>query len=611
MSVAETENIKILERTRQETARKLDIDLTEPRQEGRIKALFALYKKYTNQMSICGFIYCEIIDQCNKLIDIYGQKKKKLNEIKEMKDNAFLLRTRLKSINYQFGEVIKDLEEKIEFNKELLIAYENKYVNNHNITSKHRTKLKELEDVCWKNWLRAIEVNSELRNTIIGFENRKALLALSKAYVDYCIFVDIHMKDCFELVKDLKKDGIIEYYEILRRYDLPDKKKLNFQLFLQKKIESKLSDAMELKTLFGSYLDLNYGQLDSAVSDLREQFLRDKKEILAVVNYYKRFLLQKQVLFTEEAEKLVLYLKKRYLEKIDFLCSRFQMYNAEVLATNKEISGEDLIFLKKVFTEEFDKHLNKLKIEYSKKFLPLLDNFFHAEEIVGSEHALDPDKLEEKMKELKYLKNLNLDVLVQKFEAEKKKIETLLDKNIDLISDVNKLNVHQFNEVLSRLKKDCELICCEILNLNNRYWVKANAEFNCEARRIFIKLRHKYSPWIKSWRKNSKPWMHEYLVLNMNHEVLKAVGEILEGYSPESDLYLKASKALLQYSEISRKIHKERDDMEAKQLLMLNRIPTPEFDELLSESNRKLDELKRHYENYWSDYNRFYNSLIS
>ncbi|OAL10349.1 hypothetical protein A6V39_02840 [Candidatus Mycoplasma haematobovis] len=600
---------ELLLKVRKDIARKLNINLKEPQQQERINALFKLYKKYSDQISVCGSIYYEIMECCEKLIGIYLEKQKKIDLIMDEKIDTPLKKIKLSNVNFQFKEIIKDLESKISFNRQLLNAYESKYINNVNIRADHRIRLKELEDICWDNWLKALSVNRELRNTIIGFENRKALLALSKAYIDYYIFVELHMKECFEVVKSLKKQGIVEYYEILRRYELPEDKKVDFKLFLQKKIESKLADAVELKTLFGSYLSANYKNLESAVSDVRSQFNKDQKEIISIINHYKKFLLQKQVIFTNEAEKLVLYLKKRYSEKIDLLCSRFHMHNSEAQLANKSFAIEDLELLKKVFSEEFDIQLNGLKVEYTQQLAPMLDNFWHVEEMISKNYALDRSLLEEKLSEVKQLKNVNLDILIKKFNEEKQQIQDVFDRKMDLVANVSALNNKQFQIILERLKKDCEIVCGEILNLNNRYWVRANAEFNCEARKILIRLRHKYAPWVKSWKKASNPWMHEYLILNMNHETLKAVGEALEGYSPESELYKKASQALLQYSEISRKIYKDRDDMEVKQLLLLNQIPSPDLNELLVESNKKLEELRRHYESYWNNYNHFYNSL--
>lgn len=604
------DNNSTLNAARQKIAKYLNIDLKEPKQERRIEALEKLYEKYAGGIDLNSLLYREIIDDCERLIGIYKDKKSRLRELSSLDETISSMKVRLENINYKYKGEVDELQNRIDINRKVIYAYETKYIYDEGIDSLNRRRIKELSDKCWDNWMKALDVKKELCNTVIGFENRKALMAISKAYIDYRILVNAEISKCFEALRKDKKDGIKEYYDILSQYQLPIEKRMDFKVFLQKMIESRFSDAMEIKTILGDFADRQRKQIDDLVDEVREQYNRDKNDIYSVINHYKQFLLNKQVLFTNESEQLVIYFKKRYIEKIDLLCSRFQMHNAEISADNRKFTSQKMELIKKIMTEEFEARLNKLKIEYSKKFIPLLDNFWHMEQVTGNTYALDEEKLRKKLKEIKVAKNLGLKGLIAEFEEEKSKFQKYFDKKLELITDVGKLGVKDFDFYLKDLKEECEFLCSEIINMNARFWTKANAKFNCEVRRYLIKLRHQYAPYIQSWRADSKPWINEYLITNLNHELLKAVGEALSGLSPESELYLKASKALFKFNEKTRSILVERDKIETEQLMLCSTLPTVNLESTKKLSEDKFMELKENCDEYWNNYNEFYDSLL-
>ncbi|WP_216082918.1 hypothetical protein [Candidatus Mycoplasma haematohominis] len=601
---------KNLDIAREKVASHLNIDLKEPKQEKRIEALSKLYEKYVAGIDLNGLLYNEIIEDATRLIEIYKDKQNQLNDLCSSNETFSALKVRLENINYKYKGEVDELEKRISVNQRVIYSYESKYIYDEGIDSFNRKRIKELSDKCWDNWLRALDVKKEWCNTVIGFENRKALLAISKAYIDYHILVNAEISKCFDELRKDKKEGIREYYDILSKYQLPIEKRMDFKVFLQKMIESRFSDAMEIKTILGDFADLQRKQIDDLVEEVKEQYRRDKKDIYTVINHYKQFLLNKQVLFTNESEQLVIYFKKRYIEKIDLLCSRFQMHNAEITAENRKFTKEKLDLIRKIMTEEFDIRLNNLKIEYSKKFIPLIDNFWNMEQITETSYALDEEKLNQKLKEIKIAKNLGLKGLIADFEAERDKLRQYFDKKVELVMNVSKLGVGDFDFYLKDLKEECELLCCEIVHMNARFWSKANARFNCEARKYLIKLRDQYAPYVQSWRADSKPWINEYLITNLNQELLKAVAEALRGLSPEAALYEKASKALFKFNEKTRAVLVVRDKIETEQLMLLNTLPKVNLESVIELSNIKLAELKEWCDEYWTNYNNFYNSLL-
>lgn len=602
-----------LDNARKSVASSLDIDLREPKQERRIEALKKLYEKYSSSSDIDGFILREIIDLNDQLIKIYEERQEKLFELKKSTDSPSVLKIRLENIHHSSQEMVSNLKKKIHFYNSVKELYRSKSIRDlDGLNTDYMKELKRLKSICWENWLRALDVKKTLCNTIIGFENRKALLEMSKNYVDYYLFVSKASKECFEGLKQFKKEGIKEYYKELAKYRLPLQKMTDFKVFMQKKIESKLSDAVEIKTLFGGFADFQRKQLSDSINQIKDQYKRDQQDLISIINHYKKFLIQKQVLFTNESEKLVIYFKKRYVEKIDLLCSRFHMYSAEMAATNRIIPEKDVNLLKNLVEEEFKKHLNKLKISHSEKIIPLLNNFWYLEEIVGKKHALDEETMINKFSELKEIKNMNLKSMIDEFEKEKHQLKQFYDKKISLIDDESKLRVYEFDDLLESMKEECDSICCEIINLNSRFWTKVNAFFNCRARRILIDLRNQYFPYVKSWRNSSDSWMHDYLLINLHQELLKSVGEGLKDFSPsESDFYVKASEALLYYNETTRKILCDRDKMEYDQLCYLNTLPCPDLSYLETNLEEKQEVFKEKEEIFKKDYDSFYDQLLT
>lgn len=205
----------ILEKARERTAEHLKINLEEPHQEKRIEALEKLYKKYSDGSDVKSLIYSDTIKVCDRLVEIHKSQIQELNNLKISDESLNTLKVKLENVEYKFKGELEQLEKQISINQKLIDICEKDYLDFGHLSSEHRKKLKELEDKCWDNWLRALDVNKELQNTIIGCENRKTLLAISKLYVDYHIVSNANISQCFKKLKEEQKENIKKYYEIL------------------------------------------------------------------------------------------------------------------------------------------------------------------------------------------------------------------------------------------------------------------------------------------------------------------------------------------------------------------------------------------------------------
>lgn len=457
-----------IEEARAKTAEHLSIDLQEPKQEKRIKALQDLYNKYAEGVDVKSLIYKDISDCCLRLISIHNSQQQALDELKVENEPLITKKIKLRNIKYRFKGETERLGRRISVNYRLIGVCDNKYSGGAEIDVEYKKRLKEFEDKCWDNWLRSIDVNKELRNTIIGFENRKCLLEISKLYLDYHILSNVDVSRCFNDLRDQKKEGIRSYYEILSRYQLPIEKKIDFKIFLQKMIESKLSDAMEVKTIFGELARSQREQIDDLIEEIRNQYKRDQEDMTSVINYHKKYLVNKQVLFTNESENLVLYFKRRYIEKIDLLCSRFQMYHSESVSESRGVMLKKMELFKKMLKDEFEQKINELKMGFSKQAIPFLDNFWHLEQETEQLHALDEISLVSELMKLKESKNLGMQSLIEDFEMKKKQIKADFEKKMSVMSGVIDVGFEKFDAYLKNLKEECELLCCEVINGNAR-----------------------------------------------------------------------------------------------------------------------------------------------
>lgn len=597
-----TKNLNLLHHT---IAEKLNINLDEPCQNERIEALFELLKKHLYKSDVKAYLYQKIIECCNKLMDLFTKNIDEIENLKNSDEIHLFKIQQLESIHFKNIHQIGHLEEKLLSYKQLIAANEHQFSKNQPISDEHTKKLLEIDEKCFSYWLKVLDINCELRNTIIGYNNRLASYKTSHAYINYYIFVDKKINETFKKIQSMKKEGIEEYYEIIRNYSLPHEKHLNFQLFLQKKIESKLHDALELKSSFGTLLESHYTQIQTNMNVIKEEYKNHQFEIIAIINYYKEFLLKKQIIFSEDALQIINYLKNRYIEKINHIFYLADEYSETSLNESSYLTPDDKDVLMHFVSEEFQASLNKIKEKYAKILIPLLDNFSQIEGYVESKYAIDPQLLEEKYVELTKIKNTNLTAIIEKFKKERSKVDDIFENKKFLITDSKKLNIKQANELVATLKNDCESICSDLLKFNQRFWSKINAEFNSEARRYLIKLHYEYAPWVHIWNSGNKSWFHEYLIMNINQEYLRSVGASLKDYSPESDLFISASSALFEYNEYAREIYKNRDLIEYEHLIKLNTVPKLDHEKILSIANEKLESLKNMQEKYWNTYNTF------
>lgn len=576
---------------RDELAKKLNINLVRPKQSNRIKALFEIYEKYLAKSKVNCFLYSSIIENANKLIEIYKRQKSEIHKLETVNENNEFLKQRLAYVVNRYRAKIETLKCEIEKSRNLLIDHNKRKINVAELLPDSKEELIRLDGVAWSNYLKTFEINKELRNTIIGYENRLCLFKVNKLFLDYKLFVNQEINRYREKLKELNRENDYEINETLRYFDLPVEKLDQFKNFLKAKLESKLIDSQNLKSSFGKFYDFDVAQIDRMVAEVRKQHDDDLQDIVGVINHYKRLLLKKQTKAKNDLDELILYTKKRYDEKIVQLEASLKFYQ-DVYSSKQYLTQDEIDLLLELNRNELVVHVEKLKLHYTNKIKPLTDDFDNMEKLIERDYVFDKRRLKEKIAEMKSLENENLLKWSDEFQADKDKLVKLYDRKYAFIKSDLEFVANEFGETIEKLRKDTEEICANILEHHQQYWTLANLEFNSEARKFLTKFHYENAPWTHLWRDNQRAWMHDYLLINLSSEYLNHVGESLRSFSPESQLYINISKALTQFNEKSRELFKVRDEIEFEQLIRLNTVPAVETTTLKQNFNEVLIVLK-------------------
>ncbi|MDQ0514030.1 hypothetical protein J2Z62_000468 [Mycoplasmoides fastidiosum] len=597
------------EEERIELAKKFNINLARPKQSKRIKALFELYEENLNKSKLSSFLYSRIIDSSNKLVEIYKKQRSEIQKLDSIDENVEFIKRRLAYVINRYRAQVDTAYAEIERTKTLLSDYNKRKINPSELIPESKEELTRLGDVAWNHYLKAIDINKELRNTIIGYENRLCLYKVGKLFLDYKIYVKQELNQYREHLLQLNEANEYEFNEILRHFELPPAELAKFQEFLKAKMESKLVNAQGLKVAFDKFYDFDVKQIDRMVQEIREQQEKDFKQLIYVINHYKRMLLKKQTKANDDLNELIQYAKKCYIEKVAEL-KQSLMLKEEMYSNDKSyLSSEEIELLLELNRKELAVRIEQLKHKFTNRIKPLTDDFNNMEMLIERDYVFDKRKLKEQLAQLKFLENKNVEKLTQDFNERKAKLIELFDDRYNFIkSDIEYLR-NDFEKTIEQLKTDVEGVAANILEQHEHYWTNVNLEFNSEIRKFLTKFHYESAPWTHNWKGGDRGWMHDYLLINLSAEYLNHVGESLKGFSPEHQLYTNIGKALIQFNEKTRELYKVRDEIEFEQLIRLNTIPAVDVSSIKQTFNQSLVTLKNEETNYQKTLKTFLASL--
>ncbi|WP_391592015.1 hypothetical protein MCAV_01770 [[Mycoplasma] cavipharyngis] len=596
---------------RSELAKKLNIDLVRPSQQNRILALKQMYEQNLIKSKLSSFLYSSIIENCNKLIEIYKKQRSEIQKLDLVSEDVEFIKRRLAFVINRYRSQIDTAYANINKNKILLADYTKQKNNPAELIPDSKEELARLRNIAWSHHLKTVEINREYCNNIIGYKNRMCLYQVGNLYLDYQLYVKQELNNYREQLKQLNIDNEYQFNEILRHFDLPPTELTKFQDFLKAKLESRLINAQSLKVPFGKFYDFDVQQIDRMVREIREQQDKDFQQIVQVINHYKRMLLKKQTKANQYLNELISYAKKRYDEKIKELEKNLKLQESIYSNDKAYLSQDEIDLLLNLNRQELKIRIEQLKHKYSNKIKPLIDDFQNMEMLIERDYVFDRRKLHEQLSQLKFLENENVGKFTKEFEASKAKLVELFDNKYNFIkSDIGYIQT-DFQKTIEKLRLDVENITTNILDQHQQYWTNVNLEFNSEARKFLAKFHYENAPWTHLWKgtNDKRGWMHDYLLINLSAEYLNHVGESLRGFSPEYQLYINIAKALVQYNEKTRQLYKERDEAEFEQLINLNTIPDVDVSSLKQTFNQCLVNLKNEELNYQKTLKNFLDNL--
>ncbi|AHC39930.1 hypothetical protein OVS_01895 [Mycoplasma ovis str. Michigan] len=582
----------------------LGITAEAPRQSQRIFALFKLFSYYLVRSEAKSFIALKIIEISEKLQDRYRENISCINEaLKEsgLKPTAELQK-QVGFINQKDLVEFKDGEEQINFLKQLLFYYDRRKEGHLELpisTLKlNIASLKKIEEDSFECYLRLLDVNYELRNTIIGAENKKSIYFLTQKYVDLYTIIEQSKEEFLTDLEKLREDLVEEYYDIMRNFSLPSNKLLNFRLFIQKKLESRMYEAQFLKMQSTNSINYQLNALENNCNELKRQYLLSLKEISAIVNFYKTRVVKYQTFFSFELDKLITYLKENYLNLINMVYTRLSEAKDYLKDESSFFNPEELDIVLTLEKEKLEISLRELKLKYSNFLIPLISSFDSEIESIENKYCFNMNYSEKRYTNLKNLKNKSIEVLVKRFEQEKERMERIIEEKKMILSNLDEKITTDVNSIVEDLREECNTICCDLLRENQYFWSKYNAKFNSASREYFVKLYYEYAPYINSWKEGEEGWMQEYLKLKINLEYLRKIGSSVKEFSPEGRFYIKCSQLLDSYSNIFRNVSLQRDRIEYDSLVQLNTIPQIDYLKVEEKLNRSLKELQKIHNEY-------------
>ncbi|AFN65037.1 hypothetical protein WEN_01190 [Mycoplasma wenyonii str. Massachusetts] len=583
-----------------------------PRQSKRIFALYKLFSYYLLRSEAKSFIALKIVEIAEKLKNRYGSNISHIYELlKQAKINSSIdLKRHISFINQKDVVELKEGEEQINFLKQLLYYYDKRKEGLLELpvsTLKlNIAALKKIEEDAFECYLRLLDVNFELRNTVIGAENKKLIYFLTQKYVDLHTIIEQSREEFLTELEKLREDLVEEYYDIMRHFSLPSNKLLNFRLFIQKKLESRMYEAQFLKLQASNTINYQLSALENNCSELKRQYLLSLRECSAIVNFYKTRVVKYQTFFSFELEKLITYLKENYLNLINIVFTKLSEAKGYLKTKQTPLEPSELEIIFALEKERLEWQLQELKVKYSKVLVPLISSFDSEIESMEGQHCFNLNHSERRYTALKNLKNKSVEVLVKKFEQEKKRLEEIVAEKEQILVNLEEKVTTDVNAIVEELRDECNTICCDLLRENQYFWAKYNAEFNSASREYFVKLYYEYSPYINSWREGEEGWMQEYLKLKLNLEYLRRIGSSLKEFSPEGKFYEKCANLLDSYSNIFRNVNLQRDKVEYESLIQLNTIPKIDYPKVEERMNRSLKELKE----FHSEYLKLINGII-
>ncbi|AGX89167.1 hypothetical protein [Mycoplasma parvum] len=579
-------------------ANQLSLYCEKPRQGKRIFALYQLFSYYFFRSETKSFIAFKIIEISNKLIERYRENISLINDF--MKSSEALDPVELKKyisyINNKDLVNFREGEEQINFFKQLLYYYDQRKNGKINISASvsklNIAALKKIEEEAFECWLRLLDVNYELRNTIIGAENRKAIYYLSEKYVDLHTIIDGLKKETFKDLEKYRESIVKEYHDIMSNFSLPSGKLLDFRLFIQKKLESRMYEAQFLKLPAGNTITNDLVLLSNNCKEFKRQYLLSLKEITSIINHYKEISIRYQTFFTGEIDKMIAYIKESYVNLMNILFKK--LHEAKTFLELKPIKFEsyDLEVILQLEKEKIDQEIKKLKEKYSSILIPLISSLDSEIERIENKYCFNLNFVKNQYSALKNLQNKAIKAFIDRFNEEKEKIEEKMKQKKKILENFEKTIVSDTEKLVHQLKDECNTLCDDLLRENQYFWAKFNAEFNSESRKYLVRLYYEYAPYISSWKDGEEGWMNEYLILKLNAEYLRKIGSTVKHFSPEGKLHEKCAHLLDSYSNFFRNICLQRDEVELDSLLKLNTIPKIDYSKVEEKLNKSLEDLK-------------------
>lgn len=313
--------------------------------------------------------------------------------------------------------------------------------------------------------MKAIEVNKELRNNIIGYENRLCLYKLNRLYLDYKLFV---YKEIF-LHKERQKieaDEInLEYNEILYHFTLPTQKLEAFKAFLKEKLLFANNHIGTIKTAFDKYYDHDVKQIDRMISEVKIQQSRELKDVVSVIDHYKKILSKKRLTITANAQYLVHYIQKLFAERVKQILAKVNEFE-KASGSDRSLSQKEIDLLIDLNKHDLKNKVEKLKYHYSNLIKPLTDDFDKMVYLIERDYPFDQYKCKQKLSELKSLENENINHLKANFEKDKANVIEAFNKKYEFILDEFQFAKDQFRAIIERFSEEINNLCANIIERN-------------------------------------------------------------------------------------------------------------------------------------------------
>ncbi|AFO52270.1 hypothetical protein MHLP_03450 [Candidatus Mycoplasma haematolamae str. Purdue] len=593
----------LLEATEEEISKiklgeSLGIQAERPKQTRRICALYQLFSYYFFRSEARSYIALKIVEIADKLNEKYKENISLMKEFRRHVPSGNHLEVR-NYINYIANKDLLEFregEEQINFFKQLLSFHDQRKEGKLQLSASaiklNIAALKKIEEEAFECWLRLIDVNFELRNTIIGAENKKAIYYLANKYIDLYTILEEFREEFLKDSKIFVSETVKEYYETLRHFSLPASKSTNFKKFVHKKLESKMYEAQFLKLQAGNTVNYDFTQLEDNCKELKRQYLLSLKELSSIINYYKEIVIRYQTFFSFELEKLIVYIRENYLNLINILFKKLHDHNSFLKGKNFRFNPEDIDVVIELEREKIESSVKELQTKYSKILIPLVSSFDAEIENVENRYCFNIHYSERKYTTLKELKNRSIEAFVQRFKEEKDRLEKFMNDKRKLLENMEDTLTEETNSIVAQLREECNAFCEDLLRENQYFWTRFNAEFNGESRRYLVRLHHEYSPFIHSWKEGEEGWMEEYLKLKINLEYLRKIGESIREFTPEGKFHEKCASILGSYANYFRNVCIHRDKVEYDCLLKLNTIPIIDYDKVDKKLRNSLDALE-------------------